>query len=155
MSRSDLRTWTTYSNCIYKTLAIILPLLERRMAEEIESQHRRIVRARTARSAQQVKQSAIPAAIPTPEPPPEPLAHVARAARYEGVGRNDQATRRAAKGRHEAIQKVGGGGLTDVGESVLTGQAPAPGSEALPLDAFGAWTWQPSPTPPPLDESDS
>jgi len=93
-------------------------------------------------------QHAIP---PAPQAPPEPLAHVARAPRYIGTGKHDDGARRAAKGRHEALQRTGTAPLVDVQEGERQGQT-ADGASTLPLDAYAPWTWTPG-KPPKLDEN--
>ena len=152
IGRFDLRTYTKYKIGIHQCITLVCAKLAERYKEEADCQAARVRAARIARQARTAQQAAIHAA---PSPPEEPTSLPTHAPRHTS-GKVDLAARGASKARHEAYRKDGGKAVTDapVLEGAILGQSDLPTAEGLPIDAFGAWTWEPTPTPPPLVEQE-
>lgn len=162
IGRFDLRTYTKYQVGIHQCLKLVYSLLESAMSEERAKLAERIAKARTGAIASNRAQSAARAILSAPHAdkvqphtaPTEPLQAPSRARRYEGTGKSDQAVRRAATSRHQAVQRLGGMALTDAGVGELLGHSSSATDLKPPsADPGSPWRWEPTAEPVSLPES--
>ena len=157
IARSDVSTYGRNDVVISKALALVCPILHRAMVEEVESQQRRVIRARkaglTAAASRRTNQASGYAIHAEPQKPIQPLPAVRRVSTPARTHKGFSDVPSAGKGHV--------GGMVDVqtgaraGQGILKGDAAPPAVlDSLPRAGHDAWTWQPSPTPPPKLDPD-